>query len=436
MYVTRSGSGWRIRTERYWSINYAPKFSGTFEDGAAALRSKVREAVQLRLTSDVPLGAFLSGGIDSALVVGIMAQELNRPIETFSIGFINPNYDERARAREVATRWETNHHEEVVSAAILARLPDLVTHYGEPFADVSALPTWQLAKLARRDVTVALNGDGGDESFAGYERFRSHKIAERLRRVPGCASAARSICARVSASKASRWSWSVRRVALSLGEALPTRHARWLGTFRQDEKPQICRPDFLRRSGAAGELWMKQLFSHHTDIDVVDAAMAAEIESKLPYGLLPKVDIACMAAGLEPRSPLLDHEVMELAASFPTAWKLKGHRTKRILIEAFPDVLPRSVTGRPKQGFGVPIGEWLRKPESEWLRDVVTDREGNMGDILNIPAVERMWIEHQSGTIDHGHQLWNIVMLSLWGRMIADTPLHATQQNVCAELVN
>jgi asparagine synthase (glutamine-hydrolysing) len=435
MIVSAKGQDWSIKSERYWTLNYRPKFGGSFAEGCAALRERVIEAVKLRLVSDVPVGAFLSGGIDSSLIVGLMARETGRRVHTFSIGFDNDSYDERPFARHIARRWETEHHEDVLSADALSCLPDIVRHYGEPYADVSAIPTWYVAKYARQYVTVALNGDGGDESFAGYPRFQFHKYVDWLRRVPGTTMVGAALAKRLRPSRSATIEWRIRRCATSVVEPLSRRHARWLGMFRDDEKRQICEPSFLDRVvDSAGMSWMSASFDRRTGLDAVDAAMAAEVETKLPYDLLVKVDIACMASGLEPRSPLLDQSVMELAAQFPVGWKLRGRRAKRILTEAFAEVLPQAIVQRKKTGFGVPIGQWLVAPGGQWLRDVFLDDRARFREFLRPREVKRLWTEHERRVVDHGQQLWTIAMLELWLRGLDESTANITQTGYASGL--
>src|SRR5262245_51961202 len=324
-------TGFEKRIERYWSLDYGPKLRISEEEACEALREKMTEAVRLRMISDVPLGAFLSGGVDSSVVVGLMARLSGAKIKTFSIGFSEAAYDETAHARRIAERWGTDHHEFIVEPDALSILPKLVRRYGEPYADSSAIPTFYVAQMTHRQVTVALNGDGGDESFAGYERYLANHLAERMRSIPGAAMAARALSHVIpdSIDQKSRAPRAQRFLAVG---SLPMaeRYPRWLKTFQDEAKPRLYSMDFSGLLNGHGAGSLKALFDGSTPPNSpshpIDAAMAVDIASYLPYDLLVKVDITSMANSLEARSPFLDHEVLEFAARTPHGTKLRGPR--------------------------------------------------------------------------------------------------------------
>jgi asparagine synthase (glutamine-hydrolysing) len=413
-------TGFEKRIERYWSLDYEPKLRIGEDEACEVLREKMTEAVRLRMISDVPLGAFLSGGVDSSVVVGLMARLSGAKVKTFSIGFNESAYDETAHARRIAGRWETDHHEFKVEPDALSILPKLVRHYGEPYADSSAIPTFYVAQMTRRHVTVALNGDGGDESFAGYERYLANYLAERMRSVPGAATAAR-VLSRVipdsidPKSRARR----ARRFLAVASQPMAERYPRWLKTFQDEAKPRLYSPEFsslLNGHGGSLNAPFDGSSPTHPPTHPIDAAMAIDVASYLPYDLLAKVDITSMANGLEARSPFLDHEVMEFAARLPVEIKFRGGRLKSLLKRAFADLLPPENVNRRKMGFGVPVGQWFRGPLSDLLRDALLSRRSLDRGYFRESEVRRLVDEHLGRRADHSFHLWNLLMLELWHR--------------------
>jgi asparagine synthase (glutamine-hydrolysing) len=418
-------AGFEKRVERYWTLDYAPKLRISENEACEALREKMTEAVRLRMVSDVPLGAFLSGGVDSSVVVGLMAKLSGAKVRTFSIGFNEATYDETAHARRIAERWGTDHHEFIVEPDALSILPKLVRHYGEPYADSSAIPTFYVAQMTSRHVTVALNGDGGDESFAGYERYMANYLAERMRLVPGVEAASRLLSRLIpdSISPKSR-ARQARRFLAVASQSMAERYPRWLKTFQDEAKLRLYSPEFIEllngHSNGHGAGPLKALFTESAPsrpaLHPVDAAMAVDVASYLPYDLLVKVDIASMANGLEARSPFLDHEVMEFAARLPVEIKFRRRRLKSLLKRAFADLLPPENVNRRKMGFGVPVGQWFRGPLRDLLRDaLLSPRSLGRGYFLE-PEVRRLVEEHLERRADHSFQLWNLLMLELWHR--------------------
>jgi asparagine synthase (glutamine-hydrolysing) len=302
-------------------------------------------------------------------------------------------------------------------------LPLLVRHYGEPYADSSAIPTYYVAQMSRRDVTVALNGDGGDESFAGYERYRANYLAALIQSVPGsrlAASALRSFLPdSVDPKNRAR---RLRRFLTYANEPQPVRYGHWCGLFDSADKERLYTRAFSQElpSGAA-ERWMASLFAEANGVDPAEAAMSVDINSYLPYDLLVKVDIASMANSLEVRSPFLDHEVMELAATFPARMKLRVSGQKRLLKRAFPDLLPPANVNRPKMGFGLPVGEWLRGPLRDLLRDALLDPNSLAQSHFRPDELTRLMNDHLAARDDHTAQLWALLMLEEWHREMLAT---------------
>lgn len=407
-------------TERYWSLDYLPKLRLSDEEASDRLRSLLTEAVRLRLVSDVPLGAFLSGGIDSSIVVGLMAELSADPVKTFSIGFEEQSFSELEHARRIAEMWGTDHHELVVKPDALEVLPLLARHYGEPFADSSAIPTYYVAKMTREHVTVALNGDGGDESFAGYERYRANAIAERVGGVPGGPAALGFLAKAVpdSDDQKSRLR-KIKRFSDALGMSQAQRYGRWSGYFLDQERKELFQATVTHDGDGYESMWFHSLFEEAAGLDAVDAAMSVDVRSYLPFDLLVKVDIASMANSLEARSPFLDHEVMEFAARLPSNLKLRRGKSKWILRNAFSDLLPKENVARPKMGFAVPVGAWLRGPLTELLKDTLLAADARVGAYLDLAAVGRVVERHQRGE-ELSSQVWSLLMLEMWHREVVD----------------
>ena len=412
-------SGFEKRIERYWSLNYQPKLRLSEQEACEALREKMTEAVRLRMISDVPLGAFLSGGIDSSIVVGLMAKLTDAKVKTFSIGFKESAYNELDHARRIAAAWGTDHHEFVVEADALAILPKLVRHFGEPYADSSAIPTFYVSQMTRRHVTVALSGDGGDESFAGYERYLGNYLAERLQSIPGAASGGRRLSRLIpdSINPKSRIR-QARRFLSVASQPMPERYARWLTFFHDEAKLQLYSPEFTGQLNGQRDGWLSSLFSElpSQPLNPFDAAMAVDVVSYLPYDLLVKVDITSMASGLEARAPFLDHEVMEFAAALPVEIKVRNRQLKYLLKRAFADLLPPENVNRRKMGFGVPVGQWFRGPLDELLRDALLSKQSLERGYFRETEVRRLVDQHLASRADYSFQLWSLLILELWRR--------------------
>jgi len=415
----------RLEVSRYWQLRYLPKVDLTEGEAVERLLELLRDAVRLRLISDVPLGAFLSGGIDSSVVVALMAQLSKGPVNTFSIGFEEEEFDELRYARLVAERYGTRHEEFVVRPDALAILPKLVRHYGEPFADSSAIPTYYLSELTRRHVTVALNGDAGDENFAGYTRYVPMPKAELYGRTPA----------------------GVRRVLAKIARAVPVpahsaslsaRAARWVQVMQGDRQHRyaesmMCLDSALRRRVYTPEFLAEAETPDPADVvldayaaseaeDFVEATMHADIQTYLPGDILVKVDIATMAHGLEGRSPFLDHRLMEFAATLPAHLKLHGREKKYLLRRAARQLVPASLLERPKKGFSIPIARWLRGDLRNMAFDVLLSRRAAERGITSRSRVEGLLRDHCEGRYEWHTQLWTLLVLELWFREFVDAP--------------
>lgn len=413
-----------IRIERYWRPDFSNKLNiSEVEAGEQAIRV-LRDAVKVRLMSEVPLGAFLSGGIDSSAVVALMSEESSEPVKTFSIGFEEQDFSELHHARRVAEHVGADHHEFIVRPDALEVLPTLVDHYGEPYADSSAIPTYYVARETRKHVTVALNGDGGDECFAGYERYAAMRLAERYHQLPSVLRSA-LIDTTIDLLPTSETRRSRVRDAKRFIQAasLPKvdRYLRWISVFDTDAKHELYSDSFrhetsMTHSAALLEPW----FAYANGSGVVDAALLTDTMTYLPNDLLVKVDIATMAVSLEARSPFLDHHVIEFAASLPEKLKLRGLTTKYLLKRILRQLLPSENLGRRKMGFGVPIGHWFRGRLEPFLRETVLSEKA-LGRRFFRPEVVRQLVElHVRGERDYSHQLWTLLMLELWFERFID----------------
>ncbi|HTI39453.1 MAG TPA: asparagine synthase (glutamine-hydrolyzing) [Vicinamibacterales bacterium] len=413
----------QIRIERYWRLKYSDKVRMTEADAAAELRRRLSDAVRMRLISDVPLGAFLSGGIDSGAVVALMAEHASGPVKTFSIGFEQKEYDELPAARLVARKYSTDHHEFVVRPDALSLLPSLVWHYNEPYADSSAIPTFVLSELTRRYVTVALNGDGGDENFAGYDRYYANVLGQHFDRIPRPVRRLMANAAAMAPSNGNRRGLVSRgRRFLQAGaEGREERYIRWVSHFPHGLREEICTPDFLAQVPRDPDRVLLDAYRSSDAADIVDATLDVDVTTYLAGDLLVKVDIATMAHGLEGRSPLLDHEVMEFAARLPSDLKLRRNVKKYILRTAVASLLPAEILDRPKMGFGVPIDAWFRCELKEFVQDIVSSAKFRQRGIMRPAVVEQLFKDHVSGEASWHYQLWNVVMLEMWFRAFIDT---------------
>jgi len=407
-----------ISRRRYWALPQ-DELRVTDRDAIAETRRLVDKAVAKRLMSDVPLGVFLSGGVDSSAIVASMAAQSTR-IRTFTIGFDERDYSEVAHARRIAERFGTEHHELIVRPDALAILPTLVRHYGEPYADSSAIPTYYLSRMAREHVTVALGGDGGDEVFGGYRRYRAMQFASALDVIPaplrrGTWAAIRRVVPGTGSERSGRA--RLRRFARAVAEPAASRYLQVAGIFAADRLLAAATPEFSDEIACAEEELSAR--ASVTIGDAVTRAQRLDLTLYLPDDLLVKVDIASMANSLEVRVPLLDKDLVEYVTRLPSAIKLRRGQGKWLLRQAFRDVLPAENTARTKQGFGLPIGAWLRTSLRPLLDDAVLSRRALDRGYLSESAVRALVNEHLGG-VDHTHRLWSLLMLELWHREFID----------------
>ena len=405
----------RARAERYWRLEYSPKRGGESREIEDELRGMVAAAVRRRMIADVPLGAFLSGGIDSSIVVSEMAASSSGPVKTFSIGFEDHNYNELPRARLIAERFSTEHHEFVVKPDAVEMIPRLVRHYGEPFADSSAIPSFYLAELTAKHVTVALNGDGGDESFAGYPRHAANAFTFWLDRVPRALrrpGAALAAAFPASPDRKNRVDY-VRRMLQSLGLEAVDRYREHVAVFSDRERAMLLKREFQEEVRGARDDPVRSAWSDARG-GALDVILQTDIASYLPGDLLVKMDIATMAHSLEARSPLLDAQLMQFAATLPTHAKVGPFSSKTAVRHAYRSLLPTEIVEGGKYGFAVPLGRWLR----EELRDLVGDRlrakQSLVAEVTRPGEVDALLRSHDTGHRDRSAQIYALLMLELW----------------------
>jgi asparagine synthase (glutamine-hydrolysing) len=405
-----------LSVERYWHLSYGPKLDIGYEDARTELMRRLEDATRIRLISDVPLGCFLSGGIDSSIVVALMARASSTPVKTFSIGFSDDVYNEAPYARRLATHYATDHREFLVTPDAVEVIPSLVRHFGEPFADSSALPTWYLSQMTRRHVTVALNGDGGDELFAGYEWYRTGAMICRLKQfVP--AMLARGLSSLLGNRPHSSSLRKISRLVELLGKTPAALFADLRTEIRPETRRSIYCGEFARRLVQSAEGYIEEVFANAEFADLLDRMLSTDTLTYLPEELLVKVDRMTMAHSLEGRSPLLDHELMEFVARLPSSFKLRNGQMKYIFRDAARELVPDGFFDRPKMGFSVPLKKWFRGDLSGFVRERILG--GPLRDvyIFDMTAVELILRRHGDGRSDSSPLIWRLLMLSEWFRV-------------------
>ncbi len=417
----------QLRVASYWNPDFAQEIERPAAEYKAELRSKLTSAVEKRLQSDVPLGAFLSGGVDSSIVVGLMTRLMKEPVRTFSIGFPVAEFDETSYAREVSQRLGTLHEEFRVEPDAVEILPKLVWYYDEPFADSSAIPTYYVSKMTRQRVTVALTGDGGDELFAGYPRYRAVEIGSRFDRLPRglMKLLAGEFWQRLpSGQRQKSYVRKFKRLVGALGRPPERRYLDWISIFNELRRAELYDEQFIASLPDSDPFdFLARAFARSRGRDPITATSLADLVTYLPCDLMTKVDIASMANSLECRQPFLDHHVVELAAAMPRKLKYRRGRGKRILTEVFSDLLPLSVRRRPKMGFGVPLGHWFRNELRQFARDALLDSRAMNRGYFRPEVVRNMVEDHQAGRYDHSYRLWALLVFELWQREWVDQPV-------------
>jgi asparagine synthase (glutamine-hydrolysing) len=411
---------WRDGTARvsaFWSPDVHEREARNQAEAIDVLHERLRDAVRSHLMSDVPLGAFLSGGLDSSLVVALMAEASDRPVKTFSIGFDEPAFDELDAARVVASHFGTEHHEFVVRPDALRIVEQVVEHFDEPFADSSAIPTWYVSEMARRHVTVVLSGDGGDELFGGYDRYLPHARVAQFDRLawPGMKTAA-GLTARALPRGATGRRF-LRHVALDADD----RYIDSVTFYGARDRAALLAADVKRRrEGPTPEETFAARMASVSKLPAVSRQMRLDLGTYLPEDVLVKVDRMSMAHSIESRVPLLDHPLVELALSLPLSFKIRHGERKYLLRQVAARILPPSVLTKRKQGFGVPIGLWFRGRLREAFGDVLHSSRTTQRGYFEPREVRRILAEHLSGRRDHELRLWQLLMFELWSRAYLD----------------
>jgi asparagine synthase (glutamine-hydrolysing) len=415
----------KLCVEQYWDFAYETPTLETSreEDYLEELRALLDESVRMRLVSDVPLGAFLSGGIDSSTVVGLMARHTRQPVKTFSIGFHEDSFNELKYARVAAKHFGTDHHEFIVTPEICDVVDELAWHFDEPFADSSSIPTYMVSKLARSFVTVVLSGDGGDELFAGYTRYQTERRRKGFERLPRVV---REQLMQPLSRRLPHGAWG-RNYLNNVALAPVERYRDSVSVFTTLNKLSLYTREFqeeLRRAGSTLQSFEEYAARVKTG-EPLDALLYIDSKTYLPGDILTKVDRMSMAASLEARVPLLDHKLIEFVTRIPASLKMKGLETKHIMKRAVEDFVPPEILNRPKQGFGVPIQQWINKQLRARIRETLTNKHARERGYIEPRYVDVLLNEHERDRRDHSTQLWALFMLELWHELFQDKTLRA-----------
>jgi len=416
-----------IDIRRYWHIDFTKKLKLSDENQyMEAMWEKLKESTKIRMVSDVPLGAFLSGGIDSSTIVGLMNEFSDHPVKTFSVGFEESDFSELQYARVVAKKFNTNHNEFIVKPDIISILPELVWHYNEPFGDSSMVPTYYVARETKKYVKVALNGDGGDENFAGYTRYWQTQLLERIfnihKKIPFFKKEILEFFVRQydrhpSSTFNRIWKWldDVEKSGFDYA------YARRLIAFSNDLKNKFYSEEMKEKVKDFDCLaFVRDIWSSAGDICLLEKMLATDFNLYLPDVLMVKMDIACMANSLEARSPFLDNEFVELVASFPPDLKFRGMTSKYILKRKLKGFLPEEIVSRKKMGFGIPVGRWFRKELKQFVNELLLDNASLSRGYFNPQAVMKMIEDHTSGRVDHTSRIWLLTILEMWHKIFVD----------------
>lgn len=406
-----------LKKERYWKLDYSKKLDLPESEWKSRIIDTLDEATRLRMISDVPIGAFLSGGVDSSAIVAMMARHSEKPIKTFSIGFQEEKYNELPYARMIAKKFKTDHTEFIVEPRAIELLPMLVRHYEEPYADSSALPTYYVSKLTREHVTVALNGDGGDENFAGYTRYAAFQVSnfldhfDFLNRIAG-----KPLTKFLARTIRNTFFERLHRFSKSLSTDYRRRYLSYTAYFTNEQKSALYTDEFKAK------VWTNDTydiiasrFLESGSKNRTEQAVYADFVTYLPEALLTKVDIATMTVALEGRSPFLDHELLELTAKIPFNLKLKGFNNKKyILKEALRGIIPDEVMFRPKMGFGVPIDAWFRSELKDYAKQKLLGGQLVQRNLFKESAIKKILDTHTSTRINFSPHIWALLTLELW----------------------
>ncbi len=412
-----------LKIVKYWHLDYSKKINLKEDEICQLLREELKTAVKLRLISDVPIGIFLSGGIDSSIVTAVASEHVSKPLETFTIGFKEKTYDETQYAKIISQKFNTNHHEFIVEPDIINILPKIIYYYNEPYSDSSAIPTFYLAENTKNYVKVVLNGDGGDESFGGYERYFANKIIQYFRMLPKSIKKFPLNVFSLLPESTENKNLIKRTKRFIQALNLPEGHQyfKWLLHFDENEKRKLYTEDFLKIVEGINsyDLFFK-IYNSQSCNDIVDKTIATDIQTYLSDDLLVKMDRATMANSIEARSPLLDQKIVEFSATIPSTYKIRFNQLKYILKKAYWDVIPQQILRRGKMGFGVPIGKWFRSSLKDFVKSVLLDKKTLERGYFKPTEIENLIENHQNGFQDNGYKLWSLIILELWHREFID----------------
>jgi asparagine synthase (glutamine-hydrolysing) len=424
-YLTFSSG--RVEVQQYWDFKFESAESRRPEDYVEELRALLNESVRLRLISDVPLGAFLSGGIDSSTIVALMAQHMNQPVKTFSIGFHEDSYNELKYARLTAKKLGTDHHEFFVTPQICDIIDDLVWHFDEPFADPSAIPTFMVSKLARDHVTVALSGDGGDELFAGYTHYL---VQESRRAFSALPKTLRQSVMRPLSYRLPHGAWG-RNYLHNISLDPIDRYLDTLSYFTELGKESLYTSDFQKALQSKDQVArsFREYAGKVKTNEPLDQLLYIDSKTYLPGDILTKVDRMSMATSLEVRVPLLDHKLIDFVTRVPASLKLAGTETKHLLKRVAKDLIPSEILDRPKQGFGIPLEEWINRQLRDQIRETLREPRTRQRGYVNSDYVDLILDEHHKGRRDHSFSLWALLILELWHRRYIDRSPRMTESD-------
>ena len=423
----------QVKSTRYWSVKYNSNEKKEEIFYTEQLEELIREAVRLRLVSDVPLGAFLSGGLDSSLIVALMSDIWNNPVKTFAIGYKENSYNELQYARIVADHFGTNHHELEVECEVENILPKLVRHFDEPFADAAAIPNYYVSRMAKKDVTVSLSGDAADELFGGYRRYQSRKITSYFNHIPRWArvNLIEKLVKLFPESDAYYGKSTIKKLKrfIEYSRLIDNDPSNsWLPFFSEEEKDNLYNRSSKSDLKSYKSEYIKDYFSaskFHTNSDKkiqdpISQMMWVDLMTSLPEDMLTRVDRMSMANSLEVRSPLLDHKIVEFMATVPTGLKLKGLTSKYILKKTVEHLLPKQILHRSKQGFVVPIASWLKNDLKPYVGDLLLSETSRSSDYFNQAYIKQLVNDHQNGRRDNKNKIWALLVFEVWYRTFMD----------------
>lgn len=411
----------KVETEnrRYWQFDASAEADLTADEAASQVTDLLHDSIELRLQSDVPLGAFLSGGIDSSLVVALAQQHSCEPLKTFCVGFCEADFDERSYARQVAGWVKAQHHEFTVQSSAMDMLEQLVTYYDEPFGDSSALPTWHLCQWASQHVKVALTGDGGDELFAGYDRHRALWLSRWFSKAWPLPSLLGSSCfQRLPCSDRQRSVLRrLQRFGAVLNQSPMSQYMNWVQIFPEQFRAELYQEEFLQQLPDDDPMeFLETAWRQAGHRDLISRASLTDLVTYLPCDLMNKIDIASMAHSLECRQPFLDYRLVELAARIPSRLKFGWSGGKQLLRHAFEGLLPRQVWTRRKMGFGIPLGRWLRGELVQVVRQSLLSPDSLCHSFFRPIAIQKLIDQHAAGRFNHDYRIWNLLVLEFWLR--------------------